>query len=77
MRCREARRLLITEEVPGYGAPPRGSLRRHLSRCGLCREEAERLLRESELIRRAFYALPLRSDFTDEVLKRTSQTPMP
>ena len=70
MRWRDACRLLITEEVVGYGPPPRGSLRRHLDRCGVCREEAERLLREGELIRRAFRALPVRPDFTEEVMRR-------
>jgi anti-sigma factor RsiW len=70
MRCREVRRLLITEEIVGYGPPPRGSLRRHLDRCEMCREEAVRLDREAELIRRAFATLAVRADFTDEVLRR-------
>jgi len=70
MRCRDVCRLLITEEVAGYGAPRRGRLGRHLDRCTVCREEAARLCREAELIRRAFAALPIRPGFTDEVLER-------
>jgi len=70
MRCRDARRLLITEEIVGYGPPPRGSLRRHLDRCCVCREEAIRLGREADLISRAFATLGVRPDFTDEVMRR-------
>ena len=70
MRCRDARRFLITEEIVGYGPPPRGSLRRHLDRCGVCREEAVRLEREAELIRRAFATLSVQPEFTDEVMRR-------
>ena len=81
MRCRDARRLLVTEEVPGYGLPPRGTLRRHLDRCGVCREEAKRLVDEAALIRRAFEDLPVSAHFTERVLARLDddggQTPMP
>ena len=81
MRCRDVRRLLVTEEIPGYGLPPRGTLRRHLTRCGVCREEAKRLRSESTLIRVAFHDLAVRDGFTDEVLARLAleldQTPMP
>ncbi|MEN8151875.1 MAG: hypothetical protein ABFS86_18820 [Planctomycetota bacterium] len=81
MRCRDARRLLVTEEIPGYGLPPRGTLRRHLDRCEVCREEARRLRSEAALIRIAFHDLPVRDGFTEDVLARLAreedQTPIP
>jgi len=83
MRCRDVCRLLVTEEVPGYGPPPRGAIRRHLDRCEVCREEAGRLDREARVLRRAFLSLPIRPDFTDGVWARIDgdgapdQKPMP
>ena len=70
MRCRDARRLLVTEEVPGYGRPTGGPLLRHLTRCPRCREEGARLGDEETLLRLAFGALPVSAGFTRGVLAR-------
>jgi anti-sigma factor RsiW len=48
--------------------PPR--VARHLLTCGECREDARRLAAEAELIRAAIAALPVREDFTAEVMAR-------
>lgn len=66
MKCREARRLLVTEEAVAYRA---GRLARHLDRCGVCREEAARVVTETKLIRLAFANLRIREDFADEVFR--------
>ena len=70
MRCSEARRLLVKEEAVGYGTARGRRLGRHLEVCGFCREEAAALEGEVRLLRMAFSALPLRPEFTREVLER-------
>lgn len=68
--------MLVTEEVVDYRA---GRLGRHLDRCGVCREEAARVVTETRLIRLAFEALEIREDFTERVLRLVDEgyTPMP
>jgi hypothetical protein len=64
MNCKRVRRRLTME---GEDA---SDLSGHLYVCGECREEAERLTAEHELIREAFDALSVRPDFTSGVLAR-------
>ena len=70
MRCSLARRLIVMEGVVGYGAAREVGLDRHLSRCACCQEEAAALAGEVRLLKKAFSELPLRPDFTEEVLRR-------
>jgi hypothetical protein len=70
MRCSEVRRLLVMEDAVGYDQGRAKGLRRHLRRCGFCREEAAVLESEARLLRTVFTTPPLRPDFTQEILSR-------
>ena len=74
MSCERARRLLIRDRRSGW-------LGHHLEECSCCRERAEALRRQDALLGGAWDDLPLREDFTREVMRRLrargDQTPMP
>jgi hypothetical protein len=70
MRCRDVRRLLVTEGAAVYGLPVFGMIDRHLSDCESCRREADRLESEASLYRRVLFDLPIQDDFGERVWYR-------
>lgn len=83
MKCDDVRRLLVMEEAREYGTPRRGGITCHLRQCDRCREAATQLVVETNVLKAAFSAMPLRAGFREEIRARLDaiaaarQTPMP
>lgn len=70
MRCDEARRLIVMADAVGYGTPRRGGLKKHLRGCGVCREAAQDVRREGNVLRAAFRDLEIDPGFEAGVWAR-------
>ena len=75
MNCDRARRLFVTEYSVNearvaYGAPGSRAVLEHFSNCVRCRQAVWNFERDRRLIKAAFEQLPLRADFTKQVLGR-------